>query len=368
MTEKNATPALHIKNCQASFPLIQGGMGVGVSLAPLAAAVANEGGIGIISSACLDRLVSRRTGTEVDSYQAMIEEVALARRMSSGGLIGVNIMFALQRDYEASVHGAIDVGADLIICGAGLPLNLPAIKKPGRTALVPIVSSPRALELICKKWDKLGYRPDAAVLEGPLAGGHLGFKIDEVGLESNRLEMLLPQVLETSSRFGGFPIIAAGGIYDRADILKFLDLGAAGVQLGTRFLVAEESSATFEYKMAAIAAAEKDLIVATDPGSPCGLPFRLISSSSMFQKAMLHQHSPLCDKGYVLQRDKEGDFTQCPAKIDANRHFCICNGLLNSAGYQNDPRGTLYTVGTNAVRLEKIEPVSVIMNQLKGLA
>lgn len=365
MTERSI---LKIKHHQASFPLIQGGMGVGVSLAPLAAAVANEGGIGIISSACLDRLVSRRIGRNVDSYRAMIEEVELARRLSAGGLIGVNIMFALQRDYEASVRGAIDAGADLIICGAGLPLNLPAIKDPGRTALVPIVSSARALDLICKKWDKLGYRPDAAVLEGPLAGGHLGFKIEEVDLESNRLESLLPQVLETASRFGSFPVIAAGGIYDHADIRRFLELGAAGVQLGTRFLVAEESSATLDYKLAAIAAVAADLVVATDPGSPCGLPFRLISSSSMFRQALQRQHLPLCDKGYVLQRDKEGHFTQCPSRIDANRHFCICNGLLNSAGYQDDPRGSLYTVGTNAHRLEKIEPVSAIMAQLKGLA
>jgi nitronate monooxygenase len=368
MTDVSAVSPLKIKNCQASFPLIQGGMGVGVSLAPLAAAVANEGGIGIISSACLDRLVSRRTGNTVDSYQAMIEEVALARRLSSGGLIGVNIMFALQRDYEASVRGAIDVGADLIICGAGLPLNLPAIKNPGRTALVPIVSSARALELICKKWDKLGYCPDAAVLEGPLAGGHLGFKIDEVDLESNRLEVLLPQVLETASRFGNFPIIAAGGIFDRADILRFLDLGASGVQLGTRFLVAEESSATLGYKLAAIRVTKKDLVVATDPGSPCGLPFRLIAASSMYQTALFGHCMPCCDKGYVLQRDKEGRFTQCPAKLDANRHFCICNGLLNSAGYQNDSRGGLYTVGAMAPRLKKIEPVAAIMNQLKGLA
>ncbi|NTW22447.1 nitronate monooxygenase [Candidatus Falkowbacteria bacterium] len=368
MTETTESPALNIKNCQASFPLIQGGMGVGVSLAPLAAAVANEGGIGIISSACLDRLVSRRTGQKLDSYQAMIEEVALARRLCTGGLIGVNIMFALQRDFEASVRGAIDVGADLIICGAGLPLNLPAIKNPGRTALVPIVSSARALELICKKWEKLGYRPDAAVLEGPLAGGHLGFKIETVDDPNNRLEVLLPQVLETAHQFGDFPIIAAGGIFDRSDIMSCLDQGAAGVQMGTRFLVAVESSATLDYKLAAIKATTEDLVVATDPGSPCGLPFRLISSSTMYQQALSGRCQPLCDKGYVLQRDKDGHFTQCPAKIDANRHFCICNGLLNSAGYQDDPRGSLYTVGTNAYRLEKIEPVHIIMNQLKGLA
>ena len=153
-------------------------MGVGVSLHPLAQAVAREGGLGIVSSACLDRLVSKRTGKKVNTYEAVYEEVSLSK--IKGGFTGINIMGALARDFNDSVKGALDAGADAIISGAGLPLNLPAIQPPKDTALIPIVSSARALEIICKKWEKLGYRPDAVVLEGPLAGGHLGFRIDQV--------------------------------------------------------------------------------------------------------------------------------------------------------------------------------------------
>src|SRR5512146_2410441 len=187
-------PGLTVKGKNIQLPIIQGGMGVGVSLSPLASAVAREGGVGIISSACLDRLVSKRTGKKVNTYEAAYEEVSLAK--AAGGFAGINIMVALVRDYEDSVRGALDAGADFIISGAGLPLGLPGIQPPKDTALVPIVSSARALDLICKKWERLGYRPDAVVLEGPLAGGHLGFKIDQIDLDSNKLENLLPPVKE----------------------------------------------------------------------------------------------------------------------------------------------------------------------------
>src|SRR5512135_785516 len=207
-----------------SVPIIQGGMGVGVSLFPLASAVAKEGGVGIVSSACLDRLVSKRTGKKLNSYEGAYEEVSLAK--NKGGFAGINIMCALARDYNDSVKGALDAGADVIISGAGLPLTLPAIQAPKDTALIPIVSSARALELICKKWERLGYRPDAVVLEGPLAGGHLGFKMDQVDLDSNRLENLLPPVKDMAKKYGDFPVIVAGGIYTHADILRFLGMGA----------------------------------------------------------------------------------------------------------------------------------------------
>jgi len=162
--------SLTIKGKSIPVPIIQGGMGVGVSLFPLARAVAKEGGVGIVSSACLDRLVSKRTGKKLNSYEAAYEEVSQAK--ANGGFAGINIMCALSRDYNDSVKGALDAGADVIISGAGLPVSLPAIQNPKDTALIPIVSSTRALEIICKKWEKLGYRPDAVVLEGPLAGGH----------------------------------------------------------------------------------------------------------------------------------------------------------------------------------------------------
>src|SRR5512146_800968 len=283
-------PGLTVKGKNIQLPIIQGGMGVGVSLSPLASAVAREGGVGIISSACLDRLVSKRTGKKLNTYEAAYEEVSLAK--AAGGIAGINIMVALVRDYENSVKGALDAGADVIISGAGLPLNLPAIQPPRDTALIPIVSSARALDLICKKWERLGYRPDAVVLEGPLAGGHLGFKFDELGLPSNALEALLPPVTEMARRHGDFPVIAAGGIFTHEDIVSILRQGADGVQMGTR----------------------DDILVARDPGSPCGLPFRVLKQSPMFRAALERKRKPLCNKGYVLLKDEGGKFTRCLAK------------------------------------------------------
>lgn len=361
--EQSLSPLI-IKGKKVLVPIIQGGMGVGVSLHPLARAVAKEGGVGIVSSACLDRLVSKRTGKKHNTYEATYEEISLSK--ASHGFVGINIMVALVRDYENSVRASIDAGADFIISGAGLPLSLPAIQPPKDTALIPIVSSARALELICKKWERLGYRPDAVVLEGPLAGGHLGFKMDQIDLESNKLENLLPPVKDMAIKYGDFPVIVAGGIYTHADIVRFMQMGANGVQMGTRFLATEESSATPLYKKAVVDATEEDIIVADKPGSPCGLPFRVIKQSPMYQSSLKRLRTPKCDKGYVLLKDSEGKFTRCPAKESNENHFCICNGLLSSAGYNSEKEESLYTVGTNASRIDKIVSVKTVMDELAG--
>lgn len=359
-------PSLTIKNKKLHFPIVQGGMGVGVSLYPLAQAVAREGGMGIVSSACLDRLVIKRTGKKVNAYEAAYEEVSQAK--AAGGFAGINIMCALARDYDDSVRGALDAGADAIISGAGLPLGLPAIQPAKDTALIPIVSSARALELICKKWERLGARPDATVLEGPLAGGHLGFKMDQADLDENRLENLLPAVKDMAKKYGDFPVIVAGGIYTNEDILRFIAMGANGVQMGTRFLATEESSATAAYKDAVVHASADDIVLAHDPGSPCGLPFRVIKQSPMYVSAQKQLRKPKCDKGYVLLKDAEGKFTKCPAKESNEHHFCICNGLLSSAGYNTDVEEPLYTVGTNASRVKEIVSVKTLMQELTGAA
>ena len=339
-------------------------MGVGVSLHPLASAVAREGGVGIVSSAALDKLVSRRTGKKLTTYEAVCEEISLAK--ANGGFAGINIMVALVKDYEDSVRGAIDAKADIIISGGGLPMNLPSIHPPGETALVPIVSSPRALELICKKWERWGYRPDAVVLEGPLAGGHLGFRFEELDLESNKLENLLPQVKDVAKKYGDLPVIAAGGIFDREDILRFIALGADGVQLGTRFLATEECSATPAYKKAVVSVNKDDILVAEKPGSPCGMPFRVIKQSPMFVSALQGRREPKCDKGYVLLKDRDGVFSRCAAKTNNQDVFCICNGLLSSAGYNPESEEPLYTVGSNAWRLDKVVSVRTLMDELTG--
>lgn len=364
MGPEQTLPSLRIKGKAIKVPIIQGGMGIGVSLSSLASAVAREGGLGIISSASLDRLVSKRNGRKYSTYEAVYEEASLAK--VNGGVSGINIMVAVSRDYHESVRGAIDAGTDVIISGGGLPLMLPAIMDPKDTALVPIVSSARALDLICRKWERSAYRPDAVVLEGPLAGGHLGFRLDQIHLESNRLENLLPPVKEISIKNGGFPVIVAGGIYTHEDIVKFLRMGADGVQIGTRFLVTVESSASDAYKQAVINAGKDDIVVAQTPGSPCGLPFVVIKKSPMFQSALEQKRKPHCDKGYVLTRDKDGSFNRCAAQHENGENFCICNGLLSSAGYNPDIEEPLYTVGANGYRIDKIVTVKELMAELSG--
>jgi nitronate monooxygenase len=364
MDPRQTLPSLIIKGKTIKVPIIQGGMGVGVSLSPLASAVAEEGGVGIVSSAALDRLITKRTGKKHNTYEAVFEEISQAK--AKGGVSGINIMVALIQTFDDTVKAAIDAGADVIISGAGLPLSLPVIKNPGDTALIPIVSSARALELICKKWERVGYRPDAVVLEGPLAGGHLGFKFEDIYLESNTLENLLPPVKEMAEKYGGFPVIAAGGIYTHDDIVRFLKMGADGVQMGTRFLVTRESSATDEYKQAVISAGKEDIIVAQSPGSPCGLPFMVIKECLSFQNALQRKRKPRCDKGYVLRPDKEGTFNQCRARVDDGGSFCICNGLLSSAGYNPDREAPLYTVGANGYRIDKLTSVRELMAELTG--
>ena len=260
----------------------------------------------MLSSAGLDRIVSRRIGRKVGIYEALRIEVATAK--ARGGFAGINIMVALQRDLEASVRGVIDAGADAIVSGAGLALSLPGIQAPRGTALVPIVSSARALDLICRRWERLHCRPDDVVLEGPQAGGHLGFRADQAELEENKLERLLPPVKETAMAHGDFPVIVAGGINSHEDVRRFLALGVDRVQRGTRFLATDESSASPAYKRAVVRATPEDMLVANTPGSPCGFPFHVLRESPMFQSALVRTRLPRCDKGYVLIKDAHGRY------------------------------------------------------------
>ena len=360
---ESALKSLRIKGKEISVPIIQGGMGVGISLATLVGAVAREGGMGTISSALLDRLVSKRLGRRFDTYEATYHEVLRAKELAGGkGLVAINIMVALMRDYEQSVRGALDAGVDAIISGAGPPLRLPFIQKPGNTAIIPIVSSARALEIFCRKWEKRGFRPDAVVLEGPLAGGHLGFKFEEILDARFSLENLFPPVKEVAMKHGDFPVIVAGGIYDHADIAEWQEKGAAGVQMGTRFLATEESNATEAYKQAVIKAREKDILVV--PNSPCKMPFRILTTSPMFQETLKDLRAPKCDKGYLLWPDSAGNLTLCEAKKSGQGFFCICNGLLSSAGYNPFEEAPLYTVGHNVYQVREILSVPTLMREL----
>jgi nitronate monooxygenase len=169
-----------------------------------------------------------------------------------------------------------------------------------------------------------------------------------------------------SEKHGGFPVIVAGGIYTHEDIVRFLKMGADGVQMGTRFLATQECSATDAYKQAVINAGKEDIVVSHNPGSPCGLPFMVIQESQMYQNALLKKRKPRCDKGYVLRQDREGNFNQCRARLEDGGSFCICNGLLSSAGYNPDEEDPLYTVGANGYRIDKLTTVKELMAELTG--
>jgi len=336
---------------------------VGVSLARLAGAVAREGGLGTLSGACLDRLVSRRMGRKIATREAAATEVAEAK--ACGGRIAINVMVALEATYEDSVLGAMDGGVDAVVSGAGLPLRLPSVVKSHprahEVALLPIVSSARAFRLICQRWQKAGRLPDAAVLEGPMAGGHLGWKTPaEIHDPANALEILLPEVLKVAEEFGRIPVIAAGGVFTHGDVRRMLAMGASGVQMGTRFLATMESSASVAYKRAVVECDQEGILVTQDPGSPCGLPFRVLKSSPMYSQTVAGVRKARCDKGYVLFNGK------CAAQDSPDRYFCICNGLLSSAGYNPEEEAPLYTVGANAHRVDRILSVPELMAELRG--
>ena len=222
---------LKIGNLSIPVPIIQGGMGVGISLSGLASAVANEGGVGVISAAGLGVIYSNLSKNYLEASILGLKEELHKAREKTKGVIGVNIMVALS-NFADLVKTAISEKADIIFAGAGMPLNLPSfLQKDSVTKLVPIVSSGRAAKLICEKWKNIyDYLPDALVVEGPKAGGHLGFKNDQIDDEHFSLEHILPEVIEEAreieEKYGKkVPVIAAGGIYSGEDIRRIMELG-----------------------------------------------------------------------------------------------------------------------------------------------
>jgi len=339
--------------------IIQGGMGAGISLARLAGAVARRGGVGTVSSVALDWFVSRRIGRRVTPFVAATLEIQKARELSGNrGAIGINVMVKIESLYKPSIEGAINGGVDIIFAGAGLPLNLPEIAGDAPVALVPIVSSGRALEIICRHWSKHYDRtPNGVVLEGPLAGGHLGFKPEEITNPEFQLEKLFRPVKDVAEKYGNFPVFVAGGIYTRDDIIRWINAGADGVQIGTRFAATHESDASDEFKIAIVAAREEDIEVAVNPGSPAGMPFRVIKTSPGYEQDVRHGRPLLCDKRYLLHGGK------CVA-MESHRAFCICNRLLSAAGCNTTPDLPTFTVGTNAARVDRICSVDELIDEL----
>jgi nitronate monooxygenase len=353
-------PSFTIRNLTIKSPIIQGGMGIGYANFKLAGTVSANGGLGIISSAALDRVVTSRLGQKFNAREACAREVQDAKKLCDGKPIGMNIMVATVNQYEDSVLGSMDGGVDVIISGAGLPIKLPAIAeqhpRKDEVALVPIVSSARALKILIRKWSKYNRLPDAVVVEGPLAGGHIGWaKKEEALSEKNKLENLVAEVVELAKEYN-VPVIAAGGIHEYVDIQKYLDLGCEAVQMGTRFLATFESGASQQYKEQLISCKEEDIKLADGIGSPCGLLFRVIKTAPFYQEAINRERAPRCDKGYVLVNK------ECDAKTSTNS-FCICNGLLASTLVVT-PEKELYTVGARAGELTELTSVENLMKEL----
>lgn len=344
---------LSIGGLIAKLPIVQGGMGVGVSLAGLAAATANEGGVGVIAAAGLGLL---EPGAIRDFFDANVrrlkEEIRKARKLTEG-ILGVNIMVALT-DFAAMVKAAIEEKIDIIFSGAGLPLNLPEfLGKDRSTKLVPIVSSGRAATIILRRWtERYDYLPDAFVVEGPKAGGHLGFKVEQLDDEAFSLERILPEVMEAARPYGerygrAVPVIAGGGIYTGQDIRRFLDLGAAGVQMATRFVTTVECDADEAFKRSYIDARPGDLEIIA---SPVGMPGRAIRNEFLGDMKRGNKVACVCPYHCVATCGGPG------------APYCISLALKNAV------RGRLSDgfafAGTNAWRAEKIVTVRELLRSI----
>lgn len=347
-------PSLRIGDKVARTPVVQGGMGVGISLSGLASAVANAGGVGVIAANAIGLLEKDyfKDGRAAN-LRALRREIRAARAKTDG-IIGVNIMVAVN-DFHELLDVAIEERVDLVLMGAGLPVkNIPVERmREAGVSPVPIVSSARAVEMIFRMWKKL-YNdvPDAVVCEGPKAGGHLGFSEEQIDDPDYALEKLVPPIAEAvvpfEREFGRrIPVIAAGGIYDGGDVFDVLELGASGVQMGTRFVATDECDADEKFKQAYVACTEEEIGIIK---SPVGMPGRAIRND-------------------FIARAEQGESPafrcawQCLAscKADAAR-YCISLALNNARKGRID-RGFVFA-GSNAYRVTQIVPVSSLVGEL----
>ena len=345
---------IRVGNKVSKYPIIQGGMGVGVSLHNLAGNVSKEGGIGVISTADIGY-------QEEDFYQnpmkanlrAIGKEIKMARDIAGDDkILGVNIMVAL-RNYAEIVKECVKQKIDLIISGAGIPKDLPQYVKGTCTKIAPIVSSLRCCKLIVKHWmSKYDYVPDMIVIEGPEAGGHLGFKEDELTEENKpKLEDITVEVVnyikevekETSKEI---PVISAGGIWDGKDIRKFLDLGADGVQMATRFVATDECDASDAFKQAYVNAKKEDIKIIK---SPVGMPGRAINNEFIKNTK---KEKPKIDKCYNCIKT-------CNV---ATTPYCITKALINAV--KGNMKDALVFCGSNVDKVKKIVSVHKLMNEL----
>lgn len=344
---------LRIGNLSIQVPIIQGGMGVGISLSGLASAVANEGGVGVISAAGLGVIYKNLSKDYLEASILGLKEELHKAREKTKGVIGVNIMVALS-NFTDMVKTAISEKADIIFAGAGMPLNLPSfLQKDSVTKLVPIVSSGRAAKLICEKWKSIyDYLPDALVVEGPKAGGHLGFKNDQIDNEHFKLENILPEVIqeakEIEDKYGQkIPVIAAGGIYSGEDMRRIMSLGADGVQMGTRFVTTEECDASAVFKQTYINAHEEDIQIIQ---SPVGMPGRAIFSDFIRKIREGSKQPKICPFNCI----KTCDITKSP--------YCIITALYNA--FRGNMENGYAFAGANAFKATRIMSVKETFRSL----
>ncbi len=346
----NKIQPLLIGNLVINPPIIQGGMGVRVSKSGLASAVANEGCAGIIASVGLGDFENIPKNQFVESVNSALRSEIRKARSLSDGVIGVNVMVVLS-NYEELVKVCVEEKVDLLICGSGLPLDLPKLTEGTDIKLIPIVSSARALNIIYRKWKQNYNRvPDAVILEGPLAGGHLGFAFDDIVNEKTAtLEQLVKELVEfTATLEEKIPVIAAGGIFDGHDIARFLKLGASGVQMATRFVCTDECDVDDDFKQAYLSAKKEDIAIIK---SPVGLPGRVIKNEFTI-RMMKGETIPFKCPHHCLRSCDPRTAPYCIAKVltDASK------GLFDNA---------FVFAGANAYRCNEIVPVKTLINQLK---
>lgn len=346
-------PELKIGNLVAPVPIVQGGMGVGVSLSSLAGNVALNGGVGVISGVEIGF-------NEPDFYKnkheanirALKYHIQRAKEIANGGIVGINLM-AVLNNFEEMVVEAVKEKIDIIFSGGGLPLTLPGFTKGTDTKVVPIVSSDRALSLICKTWDKrYGIVPDAVVVEGPKAGGHLGFSKEELNDPSKDLEILVVDAINAikpyEEKYGRrIPVIAAGGIFSGEEMAELLKLGASGVQLGSRFVATHECDASDKFKQAYINCKSDDIVLIK---SPVGLVGRAISNNFIDEVELGNKKPVKC----VVNCLKPCNPKETP--------YCIANALIN-AQKGNLTSGFAFA-GVNAYKIDKIVSVKELIDEL----
>ncbi len=350
-------PRLKFGKFEAKIPIIQGGMGVGISLSGLASAVAKVGAIGVIATAGIGMLEPDfNINSKEANIRALRKEIRKAKE-DTDGIIGVNIMVALT-DFDDLTQVALEEGVDIVFLGAGLPLKNPKILPLDKlrkvsTKVVPIVSSARAANIIFQYWaKKYNDVPDAVVVEGPLAGGHLGFKKEHIDDPNYKLEKLLPEVISVIKTYKqkfnkNIPVIAAGGIYTGADIFKFMQLGADGVQMATRFVATHECDASAKFKEAYVKCKKEDLIIID---SPVGLPGRAIRNIFLDEVAAGMKKTFKCPWKCL----KTCDYKNSP--------YCIALALTD-AKVGNMDEGFAFA-GANAYRVDKIISVKELVETL----